>query len=183
MDTLDYTGISLNQGSKLLWAAAGAPLRALSAAVPPDLLLPPGFADARLFAPGILVCRGPAHTLPRDVQDPAMEPLALALARLAPRRADALPEEIALLVVVDDSAFATASWDNFLWATFTRSDPATDLYGPRAATRCKHWSCAAPLIIDARPKAFHAPILEDDPAVEKRLDALAAPGAPLHGLI
>ncbi|MDR2076972.1 MAG: UbiD family decarboxylase [Desulfovibrio sp.] len=183
MDTLDYTGISLNQGSKVLWAAAGEPRRRLSLAVPPDLSLPPGFADARLFAPGILLCRGPAHTLGRDVQDPALEPLALALARLSPSREDAPAEEPALLVVVDDPAFASASWDNFLWTAFTRSDPATDLYGPRAATHCKHWSCAAPLIIDARAKAFHAPVLEDDPAVEKRLDALAAPGRPLHGLI
>jgi 4-hydroxy-3-polyprenylbenzoate decarboxylase len=183
MDTLDYTGISLNQGSKLLWAAAGAPRRRLAAAVPPDLALPPGFADARLFAPGILVCRGPAHVLPRDVQDPALEPLALALEGLAPRRSGPLAEEIALLAVVDDSAFASASWDNFLWAVFTRSDPATDIYGPRAATHCKHWSCAAPLIIDARPKAFHAPALEDDPALERRLEALAAKGRPLHGLI
>ncbi|MDR1359382.1 MAG: UbiD family decarboxylase [Deltaproteobacteria bacterium] len=183
MDTLDYTGISLNQGSKLLWAAAGRPLRRLSASIPLDLSLPPGFAGVRLFAPGILVCQGPGHLLGRDVQDPVLESLALALEGLSPRRAGDLAEEIALLVVVDNAEFASASWDNFLWTTFTRSDPATDLYGPRTLTRCKHWSCAAPLIIDARAKLFHAPVLEDDPEVERRIEALAAPGRPLHGLI
>jgi 4-hydroxy-3-polyprenylbenzoate decarboxylase len=39
------------------------------------------------------------------------------------------------------------------------------------------------LIIDARLKTYHAPPLEDDPEIEKRVDAMAAPGGPLHGII
>jgi len=39
------------------------------------------------------------------------------------------------------------------------------------------------LVIDARIKPFHAPPLLDDPAVERKIDALAAPGGPLHGLL
>ena len=66
---------------------------------------------------------------------------------------------------------------------FTRSDPATDLYGCRAAIVCKHWGCEGPLIMDARQKTFHAPPLEEDPSVERRIDELAAPGQPLHGLV
>ncbi|MDR2161297.1 MAG: UbiD family decarboxylase [Desulfovibrio sp.] len=183
MDTLDYTGISLNQGSKLLWAATGEPRRELAPAVPADLSLPPGFAHARLFAPGILVCRGPEHTLPRDVQDPALAALAEALGRAAPRRDGGLPREVALLVLADDPDFSAASWDNFLWTAFTRSDPATDLYGPRAGVRCKHWFCSAPLILDARRKSFHAPVLEEDPETQRRIDSLAAAGGPLRGLV
>ena len=51
-----------------------------------------------------------------------------------------------------------------------------------AFTRQKHWGCEGTLLIDARKKPHHAPPLEEDPAVSKRVDALAAPGGPLHGL-
>ena len=190
MDTLDYSGISLNQGSKLLWAAAGAPRRRLVTEVPASLTLPAGFRNARLFAPGILVCQGPRHTLTRDTQDPDMHAFAAHITQaLRPGgqqslpASASLPEEAALLIVADDPDFTSQDWDNFLWVVFTRSDPATDLYGAHESTHCKHWGCAAPLIIDARMKSFHAPPLEDDPDVERRIDAWAAKGGPLHGLL
>jgi 4-hydroxy-3-polyprenylbenzoate decarboxylase len=188
MDTLDYSGISLNQGSKLLWAAAGRPLRRLATELPANLKLPDGFSDARMVVPGIAVCKGPRHTAPRDAPSDDMERLAGLLAQCLPARRDetppegALPEELALFVVADDPYFAAASWDNFLWVAFTRSDPATDLYGPHSAVHCKHWGCAAPLVMDARMKSFHAPPLEEDQAVERRIDTLAVKGGPLAGL-
>ncbi|MDL2210518.1 UbiD family decarboxylase, partial [Desulfovibrio sp. OttesenSCG-928-O18] len=178
MDTLDYTGIGLNQGSKLLWTVAGAEKRRLATEKPAALALPAAFGDPLLFAPGILVCRGPQHALPPDVQDAAMEEFAASLAAQTETLSG-----VALLVVVDDAAFAAANWENFLWTAFTRSDPATDLYGVNARTNCKHWSCEAPLIIDARLKSYQAPPLVMDDAVEKRVDALGAKGGPLYGLI
>jgi 4-hydroxy-3-polyprenylbenzoate decarboxylase len=187
MDTLDYSGISLNQGSKLVWAAAGRPKRALAVEMPADFSLPEPFTGARLFAPGIVVCRGPAHAAARDTVDGAMLRLTARIdttpgtARETAAGGD--EPQTALLVVADDPDFVCASMDNFLWTTFTRSDPATDLYGAGAFTHCKHWGCSAPLIIDARSKAFHAPPLEEDPDVQKRLDAWAAPGGPLHGFL
>jgi len=66
--------------------------------------------------------------------------------------------------------------------TFTRSDPAADIYGVGASTSCKKWGCSGPLVIDARVKPHHAPPLIEDPAVERRVDQLAAPGGPLHGV-
>ena len=190
MDTLDYSGISLNQGSKLLWAAAGEPVRRLIAEIPADLTLPGGFSDARMFAPGILVCKGAPHVGERDRQDADMQRLAAHItARKPDRRLDGttdpqgLPHEAALLVVVDDADFTCRSWENFLWVAFTRSDPATDLYGAAEGMHCKHWGCKAPLIMDARRKSFHAPPLEDEPDVEKRIEALAVRGGPLHGLV
>ncbi len=180
MDTLDYSGISLNQGSKLLWTVAGDKKRELCRSLPKSLPLPEGFGDARFFAPGIMVLRGPGHDRPRDVQDPRLETLAEALGERFKAKGRSLP---ALVVVADDVAFAAASWENFLWVTFTRSDPATDLYGPGAEVHCKHWRCMPPLVIDARLKAHHAPPLEPDPEVERRIDALAVRGGPLHGLV
>ncbi len=191
MDTLDYSGISLNQGSKLLWAAAGEPVRRLAIETPSSCTLPEGFSHAHIFAPGILLCQGPRHQAPQDTQDPAMQRLAAHLSHCLPVRPkpqtvlarDFPLPEIPLFVVVDDVDFVRASWDNFLWAAFTRSDPATDLYGAHESIRCKHWSCAAPLIMDARKKSFHAPPLEEDPDVERRVDAWGAKGGPLHGFV
>ncbi|NCC25318.1 MAG: 3-octaprenyl-4-hydroxybenzoate carboxy-lyase, partial [Deltaproteobacteria bacterium] len=89
---------------------------------------------------------------------------------------------IRLVVVADDPAFVRLSWRNFLWTTFTRSDPATDIYGLGSFTHCKHWGCRGALVIDARAKEFHAPVLEEDPDVVARVEALAAPGGPFHKL-
>jgi 4-hydroxy-3-polyprenylbenzoate decarboxylase len=134
-----------------------------------------------MLAPGIVLLTGPPHRGIRGEADSRMEGLALHLERV-PGLGDAL-HGLPLLAVVDDAAFCAANWEKFLWAVFTRSDPATDIYGVGAHTRCKHWGCAGPLIIDARVKPHHAPPLEEDPATERRVDALGAPGGPLHGHI
>jgi len=181
IDTLDYTGTELNEGSKLIWLAAGARKRSLAASVPAGLTLPEAFGFPRILAPGILLLAGPPHKGKRGEADSRMEDLALHLGRV-PGLGDAL-QGLPLLAVVDDSAFCAANWENFLWAVFTRSDPATDIYGVGAGIHCKHWGCPGPLIIDARFKAHQAPPLEEDPKVERRVDALGAPGGPLHGYI
>lgn len=177
MDTLDYSGISLNQGSKLVWAAAGRPRRKLAVSAPASLPLPPGFGQAKVQSQGVLVLQGPPHDRERDSQDPRMEELCRALEGVSGL------DGFSLVVVADDAAFTAAGWDNFLWVAFTRSDPATDLYGVRAFTHCKHWGCQGPLVMDARLKTYHAPPLESDPGVERQVDALGAPGGPLHGII
>ena len=84
-------------------------------------------------------------------------------------------------MIVDDSEFTARNQRNFLWVTFTRSDPAADIEGIGAFIEKKHWGCTGPLVIDARIKPHHAPPLVDDPAIERRVDELAAPGGPLHG--
>jgi 4-hydroxy-3-polyprenylbenzoate decarboxylase len=77
---------------------------------------------------------------------------------------------IALVVLVDDAEFAAQSLDNFLWVTFTRSDPARDIYGVEAGIVHKHWGCKAPLIIDARVKHHHAGVLTEDAKVTQRIE-------------
>ncbi len=180
-DTLDYTGTGLNEGSKLLWASAGRKRRSLGTELtgPAAILprLPQGFGPVRVAGPGILVVGAPVHTLERNTMDVRMETLAQSLA-VWPGR-----EAFPLVVAVDDADFCAAALDNFLWVAFTRSDPAADVYGANAIIRTKHWSCQAPLVLDARLKPFHAPPLEEDPAVTRRVEAFAAPGGPLHGLI
>jgi 4-hydroxy-3-polyprenylbenzoate decarboxylase len=177
MDTLDYSGISLNQGSKLILAAAGPDKRRL-AQQPPAVHWPDGFGQARLFYPGILLFSGPEHDLARNQQDPELERLCQILDQQA-QKFTGLP----LLVLVDDPSFCNQSWDNFLWVTFTRSDPATDIYGLHSFVHCKHWGCEPSMILDARLKQHHPQPLEPDPEVEKSVDALGAPGGPLHKII
>ncbi len=180
IDTLDYSGNGLNQGSKLIWAAAGKPCRELGIELPSHIPLPQGFGNVILFAAGIIILTGPkderSHSL-RGSSDARMEELAKALQTMDNK--DSFP----LVVVVDDSDFTAKSWSNFLWTTFTRSDPATDIYGVNAMSINKHWSCEAPLIIDARLKAFQAPPLEEDENITKRVEALAVKGGPLYKYI
>lgn len=84
-----------------------------------------------------------------------------------------------LIVLVDDSDFATRTINNFVWTTFTRSNPAADIYGIEASVVQKHWGCRGSLVIDARVKPHHAPPLIEDTDTIQRVDAIAARGGPL----
>jgi 4-hydroxy-3-polyprenylbenzoate decarboxylase len=97
--------------------------------------------------------------------------------------AEALEGFPLVVVVVDDSAFVARHLNNWLWVTFTRSNPAADIHGVGAFTEQKHWGCTGPVVIDARTKPHHAPPLEEDPQVARRVEALAVPGGPLYGVI
>lgn len=176
IDTLDYSGSGLNSGSKVVFAAVGEKRRTLGVELPSSLRLADGFNDPCICLPGIIAVSGPACTIRKGEADPRMEALCAALEGV--EGLDGFP----LIVVCDDSRFAAKHLDNFLWVTFTRSDPAADIYGVGAGMVCKQWGCTGPLVIDARVKPHHAPPLIEDPAVERKLDQLAAPGGPLHGL-
>jgi 4-hydroxy-3-polyprenylbenzoate decarboxylase len=176
MDTLDYTGGALNSGSKVVFAAVGDKRRTLGVEIPSGLRLPEGFDSPALCLPGVLAIQGPPCSTRKGETDAPMETLCEQLSGVP--GLDSLP----LIVVADDSRFTAATLNNFLWVTFTRSDPAADIYGVGAYTSFKQWGCTGPLIIDARIKPHHAPPLIEDPEVERRVDQLAAPGGPLHGL-
>jgi 4-hydroxy-3-polyprenylbenzoate decarboxylase len=141
--------------------------------VPEDL----GFGKPRVFLPGILVVEGPAYRADAGGADRVVERFCAAY-----NRNDSI-NGFPLVVVVDHSDFAAKTLENFLWTTFTRSNPASDIYGIESFTRDKHWGCFGSLVIDARSKPHHAPPLVEDAAVSKRVDALAAKGGPLHGII
>jgi len=179
IDTLDYSaGMGLNAGSKLVIAAAGPPRRTLGTRLPAELSLPDGFSDPCVVIPGVLAVRGPRHA-----GVPAGEDVEPAVRRFCRDVVGADPDAFPLVVIVDDSRFVAGHVNNFLWVVFTRSDPAGDVHGVREWVRRKHWGCAGPLVIDARIKPHHAPPLEEDPAVTRRVDELGAKGGPLHGLV
>ncbi len=176
IDTLDYSGSGLNEGSKLVIAAAGPVRTTRSTKIPAGLEFPAGFGGANICLPGILAIQGPKSGQDRGECDDRIEEFC----RFYGER-DCF-QGFPLIVICDDSHFAAATLNNFLWITFTRSNPASDIYGINAVTRGRHWGCIGPLVIDARVKPFHAPPLENDPIVERKVDELAAKGGPLAGI-
>jgi 4-hydroxy-3-polyprenylbenzoate decarboxylase len=173
IDTLDYSGTGLNEGSKVVLAAAGPKRRDLPATLPNSFRLPDGFVAPKVVLPGVLVVQGPAFKAEGEA----------ATRRFCGAQGpNELVNAFPLIVLVDDSNFAARSLENWLWVTFTRSNPAADIDGIGAFTRQKHWGCEGALLIDARMKPHHAPPLVEDPAVAKRVEQLAAPGGPLHGI-
>ncbi|HEX8331714.1 MAG TPA: 3-octaprenyl-4-hydroxybenzoate carboxy-lyase, partial [Segetibacter sp.] len=88
-----------------------------------------------------------------------------------------------LIIIADDSDFTSATLKNYLWVTYTRCNPSHDIYGVDSFVRNKHWGCNGPLIIDARIKPHHAPAVEKDPVVEKKINRLFEKGGSLYGVL
>ncbi len=176
MDTLDYSGRGLNEGSKMILAAAGPQQRVLATRLPEGFTLPDGFSRPVMAAPGMTVVQGPAFS---DYPEAKAE-----IGRLtACLEQNSEQDAPALVVVADDAKFAARTFSNFLWVCFSRSNPSHDVYGAAAFTRFKHWGCRGPLVIDARVKPFHAAALEPDPWVEERVKQMGCRGGILEGLI
>ncbi len=167
IDTLDYSGSGWNAGSKVVIACRGDKRRTLKAQLPENFSLPPGFTEPVFCLPGVLAVKAPPFRVEQTARQQAEE-----LCRWL--EGFALPH-IALIVLVDDSAFTAATLNNFLWVTFTRANPSHDTYGVGAFIEHKHWGCRGPLVIDARMKPHHAPVLEPDPDVQRRVRRLLEP--------
>jgi 3-polyprenyl-4-hydroxybenzoate decarboxylase len=138
MDTLDYTGPAVNEGSKGVWLGLGDPVRELPREFRPPVPLPSTVTDVLVFCGGCLVVGGPPAA-----DDPE------AAARLAAHPAF---RGWPLLVLTDEPRRAAASPMNLLWTTFTRFEPAADIHA--AATRVvrHHVVHEPPVLIDARRK-------------------------------
>ncbi len=175
IDTLDYSGTGLNAGSKLAVAAAGERRRELGTEVPAQARFPRPYDAVRLVMPGVLAVEGP----PFSSYDAVKHEIALLNLELAGAELGGFP----LLILCDDADFVARNVDNFVWVTFTRSNPSHDVHGIGAFVEHKHWGCRGPMIIDARSKPHHAPALERDPEVERRVDRMGARGGVLEGVI
>jgi len=140
MDTLDYTGPQVNEGSKGVWLGLGEPVRVLPRTfTAPEI--PQGLSDVHVFVPGCLIVGGPTYQ-----EDPG------AAARFAAHPAFA---GWPLVVLTDEPRRAAASPINFLWTTFTRFEPAADLHAAATTLRRHHVSYEAPILIDARMKPWY----------------------------
>ena len=139
IDTLDYSGDGFNSGSKLVIAAAGPKRRDLPVEVPSWMHLADGFHSPRLALPGVLAISGPTYNPDHAVIRRFCESIGQG------ETLRAFP----LIVIVDDSEFTSRNLRNWLWVTFTRSNPAADIDGVEAEMKDKHWGCGGPLVIDA----------------------------------
>ncbi|WP_214071364.1 UbiD family decarboxylase [Mucilaginibacter sp. dw_454] len=175
IDTLDYSGSGLNSGSKVAITVAGDIKRELWADVPANFSLPKPLVNYQMVIPGIL-----AIEIPKNIRASDMP---MIIEFLQEHFAEADLAGIPLFVLCDDAAFTAQNLNNFVWVTFTRSNPSHDIYGINEFTEHKHWGCDGPLIIDARIKPHHAPVLEKDQEVEKRVNVMGEKGGELCGVI
>jgi 4-hydroxy-3-polyprenylbenzoate decarboxylase len=174
IDTLDYSGTGLNTGSKVIFAACGDKKRDLCTEVPDQLKDLRGFENPRFVLPGVVAIQGPEFSSYETAQVELKE---FSDAIKAKGSMPTCP----MIVLCDDSQFLSEELNNFLWVTFTRSNPSHDIYGVNEYYDFKHWACDN-MIIDARLKPHHAPPLIADPDVEQAIKRFFAKGASLDGL-
>lgn len=161
IDTLDYSGEGLNAGSKVVFAAAGPVRRTLVNHLPAEITWPTAFSKPQFSMPGLLVVQSDAYTDEANAE--------LLMSSLDTHLSAEKMAGISMIVVVDDAEFTAANINNLLWVTFTRSNPAADIYGIEAFTKHKHWGCKGAIVIDARKKPHHAPELLKDPTTEEKI--------------
>lgn len=173
IDTLDYSGTGLNTGSKVVFAAAGDKKRELCTEVPATIQeLHSLVTNPRLVLPGIVAVQAVQPFLDYQQCADFMKQLSDAVIEQG-----GLPD-CPMMVVCDDSTFTSASIANFVWTTFTRSNPSHDLYGVNESIEFKHWGCDN-VIIDARSKPHHAPPLLADAEVERNIERFFKADGPL----
>ena len=154
-DTLDYTGPSVNQGSKAMLMGLGKePRRTLPAVFTGDL--PPGCAQPRVMLPGTLVVQGTPFSADRE--------------QAATLAAWPSLEAWPVVILVDDATATVASLQKFLWPVFPRFEPAADIHARRATVQRFHVSLEGPVVFDCRMKPWYPEVLEVDPATRTLVD-------------
>jgi UbiD family decarboxylase len=135
MDTLDYTSGKVNKGSKAIMLGLGEAKREL----PREFRgkLPQGLTAAEVFCGGCLVVEGRSY---------ADDPEQAALLATNPAIAG-WP-----LVVLHDDASVARSTKDFLWSTWTRFEPAADIYAAETSVLRHHLTYSGPIVVDARTK-------------------------------
>ena len=159
IDTLDYSGDGLNSGSKLVLAAYGEQRRTLATKIP--ALINDLNAHAQIIMPGVIALNANSVSI-----DLLQEKLKGAGENLLEK------EGVALLIITEDASWMAQDFNNFIWATFTRTNPAKDIEGVDSYISNKHWGCKGPLILDATIKKHHAPAVIKDRDVETRVDVI-----------
>jgi len=161
MDTLDYSGENLNAGSKVVIAAYGDVKRSLASSVPEEIHQLN--ANAKLVLPGIIALDA-ALINTKGVQE-----------KLKGKGANLLNElGVVMLILTENPSWMAEEINNFLWACFTRTNPSHDMEGVDSFVDQKHWGANGPLIFDATIKKHHAPPVEKNAAIEKRVDEVLA---------
>jgi 3-polyprenyl-4-hydroxybenzoate decarboxylase len=154
-DTLDYTGPSVNKGSKAMLMGLGKEKirdlpRSFSGALPIGCIKP------KVFLPGTLVVQGPPYS-----ENPS-------LAKQLSESDELL--EWSVIFLVDNCDETTSSMQDFLWTIFTRFEPAADIHARTASVNRFHVGLQPPVTIDCRMKPWYTDILEVDKATKEQVD-------------
>ncbi|MBV9216077.1 MAG: UbiD family decarboxylase [Acidobacteria bacterium] len=137
-DTLDYASGKINFGSKAIMMGTGDKKRELAREFSGEL--PQGCTAAEPFCRGCLIVQGTSYADDRELPG-----------RVA---ASGKFDDWQVVVVHDKVEFARST-DKFLWATWTRFDPASDIYAKKTSTRNNHIGYTSPIVIDARMKPWY----------------------------
>jgi 4-hydroxy-3-polyprenylbenzoate decarboxylase len=172
IDTLDYSGTSINQGSKVVIAAYGDKIRTPATVIANCFNNLNGFENNAMPMPGVIAISGQAFTTYQNAH--------LEIERINIQLQQENLQDVVMIVLCDDAQFTAATLNNYLWVTYTRCNPANDMYGVNSFTSNKHWGCNGPLIIDARKKPHHAPELIKNVETEKKIAKFFEKGGVLQ---
>ncbi len=164
IDTLDYSGEGLNSGSKVIFAAVGNPVRKLATEIQEDFFVHTAFKNPRLIFPGAVAVELQEFT--------NYEKENILIEEQVNKIEIPGNKTVALIVICDNSGFTAQNMSNFLWVTFTKSNPAKDIYGYQSFQKDKHWGCNPPLVIDARTKPHHASALAMPDNITKKAEKI-----------
>lgn len=176
IDTLDYSGGEINEGSKLVVAACGEKIRTLKKTLPPVIFECEFVSNPILLIDGVMAVMLNAFSNYENAKN-EMNGLSFWINKNIKDF-----EGIVQIVIYDDFVFdsETLRMNDYVWITYTRSNPSHDIYGVNEWIENKHWGCDGPMIVDARKKPHHAPELVKDLNTEKNILRFFKEGGPLH---
>ena len=159
IDTLDYSGEDWNGGSKVVMPCRGQTIRTLATSLTTSITWPASVGEKHMVLPGVL-----AISMGTFVDyETAKQEIGNLVAHLEQEDLNGYP----LIILCNDADFTAKNINNFVWVTFTRSNPSHDIYGTHSSVVHKHWGCKGSLLIDARIKPHHAPVLVEDPKIKQ----------------
>ena len=154
-DTLDYTGPSVNKGSKAMMLGLG---KEKKRELPTEFsgTLPAGCSRPQAYLPGTLVVQGISYEeIPELGKQLAVH---------------SGIKNWQVLILVDSTREATLNLQEFLWTVFTRFEPAADIHGAGQTVQRFHVGLEAPVVFDCRMKPWYTDVLEVDPATKALVD-------------
>ncbi|WP_457577391.1 UbiD family decarboxylase [Desulfomarina sp.] len=154
-DTLDYTGPSVNKGSKAMLMGLG---REKKRELPGEFTgeLPGDCSRPIVFLPGTLVIQGKPYDENATLARELAENKTLA--------------NWPVIILVDNCNETTRSMQDFLWTFFTRFEPAADIHCKATTVQRFHVGLTPPIVFDCRMKPWYTDILEVDQKTKQLVD-------------
>ncbi len=154
-DTLDYTGPSVNKGSKAMMIGLGKDkIRDLPQEFSGNL--PTYCSNPQVYLPGTLVIQGESYKNKPDLAKTIAAHQGL--------------KDWPVILLVDSTAEATCNLQEFLWTFFTRFEPAADIHAAKTSVKRFHVGLNQPVVFDCRLKPWYTDVLEVDSETKKLVD-------------